>query len=205
MVDLPREPSNDDRKYRAIVVRRSASRKPHLRRSHRRTSRRANSTATLHQPVSLNAKAREHWASLPTEMKQFIAEREVQSQQKISELGQHARAARQINAVIDNYAAHLPEQERAIPREKHIELLYAANDALQQDPARAIQWLAQAHSVDLAELAGQAGRSKLILQQEAQGCCSRRNRHACASISSSNSGSKSNSNSKPWRNSCRTR
>jgi hypothetical protein len=124
------------------------------------------SVSEVKPPQSLNAKAREHWGSLPKEMQEYVSQRETDAQRRISELGHEAKAARTINSIIDNYSARLPEHDRQIPREKHIELLYAANEALLANPARAIQWLAQAHNVDLAQLATPVDPISQARQQE---------------------------------------
>jgi hypothetical protein len=127
-------------------------------------------------PVSLNAKAREHWASLPTEMKQFIAEREVQSQQKISELGQHARTAREIGQVFEQYRETAPKlaDGRSAPPTQVMHHLLAANDALERNPTEAIQWLANHYGVDLGSL----GQAPPDPQQEAQTLIQQAQQHA---------------------------
>ena len=117
-------------------------------------------------PVSLNAKAREHWASLPAEMKQFIAEREQQAQQKISELGLHARTARELGQVFEQYHETAPKlaDGRPAPPTQVMHHLLAANDALERNPAEALQWLANHYGVDLGSL----GQAPPDPQQEAQ-------------------------------------
>jgi hypothetical protein len=127
-------------------------------------------------PVSLNAKAREHWASLPTEMKQFIAEREVQSQQKISELGQHARTARELGQVFEQFHETAPKlaDGRPAPPTQVMHHLLAANDALERNPSEAIQWLANHYGVDLGSL----GQAPPDPQQEAQTLIQQAQQHA---------------------------
>ena len=109
---------------------------------------------TPNKPVSWSPKIAEKWGSLDPEIQQEILRREQDVQRYATKTGEAVKSAQAINAVIEDYAARLPEQERAIPRQEHVKLLYAANEALRTDPVRAIQYLAQAHGVDLAQLAG---------------------------------------------------
>jgi hypothetical protein len=102
-------------------------------------------------PVSLNKAAREHWAKLPREMQEYIAGRETQAQQKITELGQRAQAAKQVDEVFEHYRETAPKfaDGRAAPPAHVMHYLLAANDALERNPAEALAYLARHYGVEM--------------------------------------------------------
>ena len=89
-------------------------------------------------PTSLSREAREHWASLPEPVQKFIAEREMQAQQKISELGEYAKVAREITQVFEQFSETMPKlaDGQAAPPSQVMQHLLAANDALGTQSAR---------------------------------------------------------------------
>ena len=86
-------------------------------------------------------------------MKQYIAQRETQTQQKISELGEYAKTAKELGQVFQEFADHLPKTEdgQTIPERDTVRLLLAAHRALEENPEAALRWLAKSRaSVSIA-------------------------------------------------------
>src|SRR5262249_19737840 len=84
----------------------------------------------------------ELWGKLDRSAQEYIAERELQAQQKISELGNQAKAS-SLDEVIGKYSAHIPRgpDGQAMSPPAVLESLLQAHYTLEQNPAAAIQFL----------------------------------------------------------------
>ncbi len=100
-------------------------------------------------PASFNAKAREHWNSLPREMQEYIFQRETEAQRKISELGN-------VSASIRPHLQHVERiaSESGLTTGDTIQRFVAADQFIKSNPEGAIRYLAQAHNVDLGKFGG---------------------------------------------------
>ena len=89
-------------------------------------------------PTSLSREAREHWANLPEPVQKFIAEREMQAAQKISELGEYAKVAREITQVFEQFSETMPKlaDGQAAPPSQVMQHLLAANACARNQSAR---------------------------------------------------------------------
>ncbi len=116
----------------------------------------------IQPPVSLNAKAREIWSTLPRDAQALWAQREQEANAKITELGTYARAARELGQVFEEFREHLPKAEdgQTIPERDTVRLLLAAHKALEEDPERALRWLAENKGVSLNGL-GEADKEQM--------------------------------------------
>src|SRR5262245_23650387 len=105
------------------------------------------------------------WKGLPRSVQEHIAQRETEYQRGMTKYGEDYKLAKGINDLIDQFQQGMPEHYRAIPKHEQIQFLYAAQDMLTRDPVSAIQWLAQAHGVDLGQFGPGAQRVSQIEQQ----------------------------------------
>ncbi len=124
----------------------------------------------IQPPVSLSREAREHWANLPEPVKQFIAQRETQATQKISELAEYGKVAKEIRTLFQEFgetAPRLPSGE-ALPEAESMRLLLAANRALEQNPQEALKWLADSYGVDLGGVDTEQARQAAYLEAQEQ-------------------------------------
>ena len=122
----------------------------------------------IQPPQSWNAKAKEHWNSLPREAQEYIAERELQSQQKITEQGRQLYEL-QRGAHPMPHMEHVQRiaQEHGLTPDDTIQRFVAADHLLKTNPGAAIQYLAQAHGVDLGQFAGDPQQQQ-VRQMQAQ-------------------------------------
>lgn len=108
-------------------------------------------TPAIEAPQSMPAALRDKWGTVTPEVAEWVAKREAESHKRITELGETAKASEQIRQVVDRYRPSL----RGVPDAQALDKLFAANEALERDPASGIQWLAQAYGVDLSRFAQQ--------------------------------------------------
>ena len=107
-------------------------------------------------PVSLSPTMREQWGATPREMQQWIAEREAQAQQKISEQGRELselHRGAQASTPHMQYVERIAQQTGLTPDDT-LQRWAAADEFLSRDPAGAIQYLAAAAGIDLGQFAG---------------------------------------------------
>ena len=111
----------------------------------------------INPPASLDTKTREHWKSTPPDIQRFISERELQAQQKISELGRSAKQLGELSGVFEQFRETIPKlpNGQAMPPQSVIQHLLTANHILETNPKGAIEWLARSKGIDLSEFAGQ--------------------------------------------------
>lgn len=96
-------------------------------------------------PQSWKAEVREKWGTLPPEVQTYIAEREQAAHQRISELGQKAQAAEQLDAVWQQHEYRL----QGVSKPQYVNNLLAADQALRNDPVGFIKLVAQHNNIDL--------------------------------------------------------
>ena len=126
--------------------------------------------AAAQPPTSLSREAREHWPSLPEPVQKFIAEREMQATQKISELSEYAKVAREITQVFEQFSETMPKlaDGQAAPPSQVMQHLLAANHALETNPQEALQWLAQSYGVDLGTADTERVRQQAYAEMQQQ-------------------------------------
>lgn len=96
-------------------------------------------------PQSWRAEVREKWGTLPPEVQSYIAEREQAAHQRISELGQKAQVAEQLDAVWQQHEYRL----QGVSKPHYVNNLLAADQALRNDPVGFIKLVAQHNNIDL--------------------------------------------------------
>ena len=107
-------------------------------------------------PVSLSPTMREQWGATPREMQQWIAEREAQTQQKISEQGRQLSELQRGPQATMPHLEHVERiaRETGLTPDATLQHWAAADLFLKTNPEGAIRYLAQAHGVDLGQFAG---------------------------------------------------
>jgi hypothetical protein len=122
------------------------------------------------------------WAQTPAPVRELIAAREREAQQRLSEQGREIAQLKatggsaELGNVIGKYSNHIPRGPDGNPMSPPVilESLLQAHSILEQDPQTAIQWLANSYGVNLGALAQdpQAAQYQAQLvghfQQEAQ-------------------------------------
>jgi|GEM_PF-1083558 len=99
-------------------------------------------------PQAWSAEAKAHWDKLPPEAQAYIAEREAQAHQKISELGQKAKAVEDLAEFV---RPHMHRMGTTPPQE-YISNLFHADEALARDPVEFIKFVAKQKGIDLNSL-----------------------------------------------------
>jgi hypothetical protein len=109
------------------------------------------------------------WNSLTPDAQRYIAERELQAQRRISELGHLAKQqpsnddfGQQFESIRAQGLVPLGDDGQPLSAPQVIESALAFDQALRQSPAEAITALAAAHNVDLAALAGAQGHGPKV-------------------------------------------
>jgi hypothetical protein len=105
-------------------------------------------------PQAWSADRAEAWAKLDASTQAYIAQRELEAQQKISELG-NRKSSDEFAPVLERYGSVIPRGQDGQPMAppQVLESLLSAHHALEQNPAAAIQWLAQSYGLDLRQMA----------------------------------------------------
>jgi hypothetical protein len=103
------------------------------------------------------------WAALPREAQELVLQRESESHQKITQLGQEISHMRQsggmvgeLAEVVAHFEPRLPPHVAQMPRVQQIAALYAASEMLDRDPVGSIQKLAAQYGIDLGQIGGNA-------------------------------------------------
>jgi hypothetical protein len=96
----------------------------------------------------------ELWGKHDPSVQAYIAQREQEAHQRITELGNQAKSS-PIDEVVSRYQAHIPRGQDGQPMPAHsvLEHLLAAHSMLEQQPAAAIQALANSYGIDLRQMA----------------------------------------------------
>lgn len=107
----------------------------------------------IEPPASWSAEKRATWATLPPDVQEYVAQREADAHKAISEKGQRAALYDAVEAAIGPHKTALISEYGSVDRAVNT----LVNVAMQagQRPAEFIQWFANQHRVDLAQLAGQ--------------------------------------------------
>jgi hypothetical protein len=102
-------------------------------------------------PASLSPTMQAQWGATPREMQEWIAQREAQAQQKITEQGERLSELQRGALASMPHREHVERiaQEHGLTPDDTIQRFIAADHFLKTNPVAAIQYLAQAHGVDL--------------------------------------------------------
>jgi hypothetical protein len=109
----------------------------------------------INMPQAWGQDRSELWSKLDRSAQAYIAERELQAAQKISELGNRGKLPDEFGSVMEKYGSVIPRGPDGNPMAPPavMESLLVAHHALETHPAAAIQWLANSYGVNLGELA----------------------------------------------------
>jgi hypothetical protein len=111
------------------------------------------------RPQSWSSELDDWWATLPPDRQEFLAKRDREANDRISELGRTAKAVEPIKDYVE--PLQRASARMGLPPGEGLKLLLAADDYLARDPVAAIQWLAQQSGVDLSRFGqfaqGQSG------------------------------------------------
>ena len=102
--------------------------------------------ASIPVPASWSAEAQKTWSEIPPAAREFIAKREKEAHDKISQQGQQIAAFAPIGNLIAKHADAF--QRNGLSPEDGISRLLAASDALERQPEQAIAALMHAYGVD---------------------------------------------------------
>jgi hypothetical protein len=129
-------------------------------------------------PQAWGADRAEAWAKLDASTQGYIAQRELEAAQKITELGQEVSHMRQSGGmvgeladVVAHFTPRLPPEVANMSRPEQIARLYAASEAIHRDPIGSIIQLARHHGVDLSQIGGNpqaAAQQREVLAQHQQ-------------------------------------
>lgn len=97
-------------------------------------------------PLSWSAEMKARWAEIPPDARPYIAQRETQMHQRISELGQQVKQTEPVRAVLEHYRDTFTRS--GLDPADGIARLLNVEAALSSDPASAIQEIAKAYGVD---------------------------------------------------------
>lgn len=97
-------------------------------------------------PNSWSAEAKAKWASVPPEVREYIAKRETEAHQAITRMGEQIKTTEPVRAVFERHADTL--KRIALPAHDAVDRLLAVESYLQQDPRGAIREIARAYGVE---------------------------------------------------------
>jgi hypothetical protein len=104
------------------------------------------------------------WESLSPEAREHVAKREQDAHKAISQLGETVKRMEPIGKLLEQHRDSF--QSKGLTYDQGLSQLLAAQRALDQNPAAAIQQIARAYNVDLEQLAyGQPAQSDPMVQQ----------------------------------------
>ena len=131
-------------------------------------------------PASLSPTMREQWGATPREMQQWIAEREAQTQQKISEQGRQLSELQRGPQAIMPHLEHVERiaRETGLTPDATLQHWAAADHFLKTNPEGAIRYLAAAHGVDLAGFSSDDPQLQQAREMQAQQIEAMRAEHA---------------------------
>lgn len=104
-------------------------------------------TPAIAAPQSLPAELKADLEKAPPALQSWIAKREAESHQRISELGQQVKSFEPIRQQLE--PLRQVSQRNGVSEGEGLQRLLAANDYLEKDAPAAIKWLAEAYGVDL--------------------------------------------------------
>jgi len=116
------------------------------------------------RPAAWSAEKEQVWQSLPTEAKEYIAQRESEAHKQISRLGETAKRAEPVLKALDDF----PETFKAkgIDPAEGVRILMRAQELLDTDPVSGIAKIAKSYGVDLGTLASGTNRDIAAMRQE---------------------------------------
>lgn len=118
--------------------------------------------AAIEPPNSWSAEAKQTWASLPPAAQEYIAQREREAHEELSQKGRELSQLQPIRAVVEQ---NLDVFQRAgLSPDDGLARLITAERALEQNAPAAIAQLAEAYGVDLAMFAPAANQSEAALR-----------------------------------------
>jgi hypothetical protein len=122
------------------------------------------SPTSVRMPQAWSKEQAEVWNSLTPDAQRYVAQRELEAQRRISELGHLAKQqpgiddfGQQFESIRAQGLVPLGDDGQPLSAPQVVESALAFDQALRQNPAEAITALAQAHGLNLAELAGVQG------------------------------------------------
>lgn len=118
----------------------------------------------IKRPSSWSADKDPVWESLSPEAREHVAKREQDAHKAISQLGETVKRMEPIGKLLEQHRDSF--QSKGLTYDQGLSQLLAAQRALDQNPAAAIQQIARAYNVDLEQLAyGQPAQSDPMVQQ----------------------------------------
>lgn len=117
----------------------------------------AEEPAATEKPAAKAIKAPNSWSpdmkakfeTLPPDVREFVAKRESEAHQAISRLGQYAKETKPLIDVLERHRGVF--EANNLTYDQGVERLLAVQNLLDRDPRAAIQQIAKAYRVDLAE------------------------------------------------------
>lgn len=115
-------------------------------------------------PNAWSAEEKALWAKVPPDAQSIIARRETEAHRTITQQGQQIAQLQPVSQVLERHRDSFVRNN--VTPDRGMELLLAASNALDENPAAAIQQLAQQYGVDLKQIAtGEAPQSNQELVQ----------------------------------------
>lgn len=103
----------------------------------------------IEAPNSWSAEMKAKFGALPPEAQQYIADREREAHQAITQKGEQIKAFEPIRQTLDQHREVF--LKNGVTEAEGVQRLFAADRFLQERPAEAIQWLANHYGVDLRQ------------------------------------------------------
>lgn len=116
----------------------------------------------IQPPNSWSSEVKNEWATVPPKLQEYIARRETETHEKITQQGQALSQLQPLRSVVEQYA-DIFERSGLAP-EDGLSRLLNAERLLEQNPTAAIAQIAQAYGVDLAMYAPPANQSEAALR-----------------------------------------
>lgn len=113
--------------------------------------------APIDSPVSWSAEMKAKFGTLPPEVQQYVVQRDKETHEHISRLGETVSRFRPIGQLLEQHVDSF--RSKGLGYAEGVGQLLAAQKALDTDPVSAIAHLANVYGVDLGRLIGQEGRS----------------------------------------------
>ncbi len=110
--------------------------------------------AAIAAPVSWSKEMAEQWATLNPQMQEYVSQRELETQQRLSKQGNELARARPIIDVVSKYQQSF--DRHGVTLEQGMESLMKAQAILDQDPLKGIAAIAQTYGIDLPKVFGPA-------------------------------------------------
>lgn len=119
-------------------------------------------TPAIQPPNSWSSDVKNEWATVPPKLQEYISKREAEVHEKITQQGQELSQYQPIRSVLDTHAEIF--QQNGLSYEQGLDRLLSAERLLIENPAYAIEQIAQAYGVDLSRYAPPANQSEAALR-----------------------------------------